>query len=87
MGTHGPLYTSEVGSGAMEDLASPADRSHPPWYPFPDEINGTTHNKDQCVKNGLTIGMKHIRQHVAQRNVIWANKIVVATIKFAESCL
>jgi hypothetical protein len=37
--------------------------------------------------NGLTIGIKHIRQHVAQRMVAWANKIVVATIEVAESCL
>jgi hypothetical protein len=35
----------------------------------------------------LTIGMKHIRQHLAQRKVVWVNKIVVTTIKFAESCL
>jgi hypothetical protein len=25
--------------------------------------------------------MKHIRQHVAQRKVVWENKIVVTTIK------
>jgi hypothetical protein len=27
--------------------------------------------------------MKHIRQHVAQRKVVWANTVVVTTIKFA----
>jgi hypothetical protein len=31
--------------------------------------------------------MKHIRQLVSQRKVVWANEIVVTTIKFAESCL
>jgi hypothetical protein len=25
--------------------------------------------------------------HVAQRKIVWSNKIVVTTIKFAESCL
>jgi hypothetical protein len=30
MGVHGPLNISEVRSGAMEEQASPADRSHPP---------------------------------------------------------
>jgi hypothetical protein len=39
------------------------------------------------VKNGLTIVMKYIRQHVAQRRVIWVNKIVVMTIKCVESCM
>jgi hypothetical protein len=29
--------------------------------------------------------MKHIRQHVAQRKVVWANKIVVTTIKFIST--
>jgi hypothetical protein len=29
--------------------------------------------------------MKHITQQVAQRKVVWVNKIVVTTIKFAES--
>jgi hypothetical protein len=28
------------------------------------------------------IGMKHIRQRVAQRKVAWANKIIVATVKY-----
>ena len=36
MGAHGPLNISEVGSDAMEEKASPADRSWPPWAPFPD---------------------------------------------------
>jgi hypothetical protein len=31
--------------------------------------------------------MKHVRQHVAQRKVVWANKIIVTTVKFEESCL
>jgi hypothetical protein len=35
----------------------------------------------------LTIGVKHIRQHVTQQKIVWANKIIVTTIKFAESCL
>ena len=29
--------------------------------------------------------MKQIRQHVAQRKVVWANKIIVTTVKFEES--
>jgi hypothetical protein len=28
-GVHGPLNISEMGSGAMEEQASPVDRSHP----------------------------------------------------------
>jgi hypothetical protein len=32
---------------------------------FPDQVNGTNRSQDQCVKNGLTIGMKRIRQHMA----------------------
>jgi hypothetical protein len=31
--------------------------------------------------------MKHIIEHVAQRKVVWANKVVVRTIEFAENCL
>jgi hypothetical protein len=34
-----------------------------------------TSSQDQCVKNGLTIVMKHIRQHVDQRKVAWANSV------------
>jgi hypothetical protein len=30
MSNHGPPDILEMGSGAMEELASPADRSHPP---------------------------------------------------------
>jgi hypothetical protein len=37
-------------------------------------------------KNGFTIGMKHISQHVAQRKVVWVNEIVVTTMKSAERC-
>jgi hypothetical protein len=40
-------------------------------------------SQDQCVKNGL----RHIRQHVAQQKVLWANTIIVTTVKFEESCL
>jgi hypothetical protein len=29
--------------------------------------------------------MKDIRQHVAQRKIVWVNKIVVTTIKFVVS--
>ena len=43
---------------------------------FPNEVNGTNRSQNQS-KNGLTFGMKHIRQHVAQRKVVWTNKIVV----------
>jgi hypothetical protein len=28
------------------------------------------------------ISMKHIGQHVAQKRVVWANKIIVTTVKF-----
>jgi hypothetical protein len=68
-------------------VSIPADRSHPLWALFPRLINDTTRSQDQCVKNGLKIGMKHIRQHLSQRKIGWANKIAVTTIKFAESCL
>jgi hypothetical protein len=30
VGQHGPLKNAKVGSGAMEELASSVDRSHPP---------------------------------------------------------
>jgi hypothetical protein len=35
----------------------------------------------------MTIGMKHIRQHVAQLKVVWANEIIETTtaLKFAEN--
>jgi hypothetical protein len=36
MGVHEPLNISEAGAGAMEEQASPVDRSHPPWALFPD---------------------------------------------------
>jgi hypothetical protein len=85
MGVHGPLNIPEVGSGAMEHPLLTGDTRRD-RAPFPRSINGTTRSQYQCVKNGLTIGMKHIRQHVAQRKAIWANKIIVTIIKFAESC-
>jgi hypothetical protein len=59
--------------------------SHPLWALFPRSIHSTTCSQDQCVKNGLTIGMKHIRQHVAQWKVVWVNTIAVTTIKFAKA--
>jgi hypothetical protein len=37
------------------------------------------------VQNGLTIGTKHIRKHVAKRKVVLANKIVVMTIKMRKA--
>jgi hypothetical protein len=40
--------------------------------------------EEWCVKNALTIGIKHIRQNVAQRKFVWANKIVVTIKKCAK---
>jgi hypothetical protein len=31
---------------------------------FPDMSNGTICSQDQCVKNGLTVGKRHIRHHL-----------------------
>jgi hypothetical protein len=40
-----------------------------------------------CLER-LMIGMKHIRQHVAHRKIVWINKtIVTIDDKFAEFCL
>jgi hypothetical protein len=39
------------------------------------------------VKNSLTIAIKHVRQHVAQRKVVWVNKIFVTTRKYEKICL
>jgi hypothetical protein len=63
MGVHGPLNISEVGSGAME-YASAVDQSHLPWAQLLVQVNGVNRRQEQ-----LTIDMKHIRQHVAQRKV------------------
>jgi hypothetical protein len=62
---HRPLDISEVGAGALEKKASPVDRSHTPRALIPTQVNGTNRSQDQCIKNGLTIGMKHTRQHFA----------------------
>jgi hypothetical protein len=31
---------------------------------FPDQVNGTIRSQNQWVTNGLTIVMKHIKQHL-----------------------
>jgi hypothetical protein len=38
----------------------------------------------QSTSRGLNPGVK---MYVAQRKVVWVNKIVLTTMKFAESCL
>jgi ribosomal protein S17E len=83
-------YKSENGRTRTSEYIRSGIRCHGgvsiPCWPVTPAVSPIS-TFDQCVKNGLTIGMKHIRQHVAQRKVVWANKIVVTTIKFAESCL
>jgi hypothetical protein len=57
---NGHTRTSEYIRGGIRchgGVSIPVDRSHPPWALFPRSINGTTRSQDQCVKNGLTIGM------------------------------
>jgi hypothetical protein len=44
----------------------PVDRSHPPWAQFHYRECGVICCQSQCVKCGLTIGMKNVRQYMAQ---------------------
>jgi hypothetical protein len=46
--------------GALEEKASSIDRSSQL-----NQVNGINHDRNQCAKNGLTIGIKHLRQPLA----------------------
>lgn len=58
----------------MEELATSADRSHPP-YVFV-EIGKTEKSVDNAVTNyGSTLSMKHVSQHSTQRKTVFADKV------------
>jgi hypothetical protein len=71
-------------SRCLRGASIPVNRSHLSWVLLSDQVNG---NQDQCVKKGLTIGMKHIRKHFASSNVLLANYIFITTVKYAEGKL
>jgi hypothetical protein len=49
-------------------------------------ISGKQSNlkSNQCAKKGLTISIKHVRQHLTSEKVALANYIVIMTTEFAK---
>jgi hypothetical protein len=45
---------------------------------------GVNRRQIQCAKNGLTIGMKNVRQHMAQQKFVMVDLIIEMTIELVK---